>query len=433
MLYTKTVRVPVHYGTTAKKFSYLDNLTARHTYAVRLWSDIIKRHGFKKREDVSLEFEHYIKNKTKLSAGFVQQSKDKALWMWSQYRTAHRKWRWRVKKAKTGTKYYEKLLQREPSEPFTNGKTLTHKIPIRFDKRTGTIEKSKVKMSDWIMRISTLKKNEKITVLLNSAKYHNELLGNGKIKDFEIVKRNGKYYAHVTCQYEVEDAKPTSLTAIDLGINRTVTAVLFSQSKKPKSIIVTDKDKQEKLQFYEDLFGELKRGRKWKKLTTLRNKKKNISVHYGWLTASKLASTLDGTVVVIGKLTHIRERQFKGNGNKGHRKRINKWAYCRISSNIMHKLAEKGMMSKQIFEGWTSRTCSNCGSTNTVRAVQEAIFCYDCMNGFDADKNACVNLSRKFLSKSAKAELAVTRDDLGLNPSLSLEATSLDSSEFREW
>ena len=108
MEYIRTVRVPVHYLTTRKKRSYLDRLTARLTYAVRLWSEITERHGLKSMTDCS-PFEQAVKDETGLSAGFVQQARDKALWMWGSYRKLHEKWKWVISKAKKRTKWYEKL------------------------------------------------------------------------------------------------------------------------------------------------------------------------------------------------------------------------------------------------------------------------------------------------------------------------------------
>jgi len=423
MQYTKTAIVPIHYETTKKKLSYLDNLTARLTYCVRLWSEIIEKHNINNRKELqNLAFQHRLQKKTILSSAFVQQCGNKALWMWKQYRTTYKKWEWKVKKSKEGTKYHEKLLKREPSIPFSNSKSLLHKVPVRFDYRTGKIDKAGLEMSEWVINISILKKYEKITIFLNASEYHNELLEEGEIRDFEIMKRDNKYYVHITCQFEVKDTKPKSITTIDLGINRSVVAVQFSHSKEPKSIIIEDKEKQDKLQFYNDLVGELRREEKWDKLKVIRNKRRHISEYYDWITAKKVAEFTNETIVVIGKLTHIRERQYKGNENKEHRKRMHKWAYERISGCIQQKVNEKGIEFNRMFESWTSKKCSNCGSYNTTRPVQEAIFCYDCLQGFDADMNACPNMASRYLSKNATDELAITKDDLKIKPSMSLEA-----------
>ena len=44
----------------------------------------------------------------------------------------------------------------------------------------------------------------------------------------------------------------------------------------------------------------------------------------------------------------------------------------------------------------------------------------------NADKNGCAGIAQKFMSKYATDELAVTKDDLRIEPSMSLEATFLN-------
>lgn len=425
MQYTKTVKVPCHFDTTNQKLNHLDNLTARHTYAVQLWSDTIQQNDIKYRKELqNLDYQHDIQQKTKLSAGFVQQCSNKALWMHKQYRTVHHKWELKLLKSKKDTKYHDKLLKQEPSQPFSNKRTLIHKIPVRLDYRTGNVKKVNLKLTQWMIEISTLKKHKRMAVLLNPSKYHTDLLESGEIRDFEIVKKAKKYYVHIVCQYEVDDIKPESLFSIDLGIKRTLTTVLFSNDKEPQSMFVKDEDKQSKLEFYDKLFSKLKQGKHWKKLKQLRHKRRNIAEYYDWLTAKTVSESVENSIVVIGKLTHIRERHYKGDSNKKHRTRINQWAYLRIGNNISHKLSQKGILSEHIFESWTSRTCNFCGSINTVRPVQEFVFCCECLNGFDADENGCAGIARRLLSKNAIDELAVTKDDLRLKPSMSLEAAT---------
>ena len=154
MIYQRTIKIPIHYLTTKKKLSYLDNLTAKLTYAVRLWSKIIDEHDLKSLSDCSL-YEKQIQQKTKLSLAFVQQARDKALWMYKQYKEQHQKWEWLLSKAKG--KWYHKLKKREPSKPCTSKRSRLKKIPTRFDYRTGKIEKANLKLTKWVIRISTLR------------------------------------------------------------------------------------------------------------------------------------------------------------------------------------------------------------------------------------------------------------------------------------
>ncbi len=89
----KTVKVPIHFETTKKKMSYLDNLTARLTYAVHLLCDKINEEGFIPDNTYDVRrYSDFLEEKTSLSTGFIQQVEDKVLWMYKQYKRSHEKW-----------------------------------------------------------------------------------------------------------------------------------------------------------------------------------------------------------------------------------------------------------------------------------------------------------------------------------------------------
>ena len=66
--------------------------------------------------------------------------------------------------------------------------------------------------------------------------------------------------------------------------------------------------------------------------------------------------------VSIGKLTNIRKKAQRGNGNKAHRKRIHKWAFARITTMLEHKLSLIGLEKRflAVNEAWTSSKCWKC-------------------------------------------------------------------------
>ncbi len=207
MQVVKTVKIPVHHATTKRKLDILNRLTARLTYGVGLWSRIIETNDIRTRSGLRRrEFEQEVREQTGLSAGFVQCCADTVLWMWKSYWKLHREWRQKVARAQRvgDERWLRKLVKREPQPPFSNG--LQHKIPIWFDYRIGSLEETEtIKLSPRVVRISTLKKCERITVLLNPAKYHLNLLEQGEIKSFQIVKRGKKFYVHVKVEHEVQD------------------------------------------------------------------------------------------------------------------------------------------------------------------------------------------------------------------------------------
>ena len=228
----KTVRIPVHYAITRRKLSILDSLTARTTYGVWLWSKLFKEHKLKGTYTDRHQFYDEVKAEAKLGT-MTQCCFDTAAWMWWSYREAHKAWRRNVAVARREGewKWLRKLLRREPQEPFTNG--LQGKVPIWFDNRFGTIEQSKrIKLCSYVARISTLRRGEKLTIPLNPAKYHLDLLEQGTVKSFQLVKRDGKYSVHV----KVESAVPTqpvyAVRGIDLGVKRSVASVML-RPKQP--------------------------------------------------------------------------------------------------------------------------------------------------------------------------------------------------------
>ncbi|MCG2718835.1 MAG: hypothetical protein L6408_08395, partial [Nanoarchaeota archaeon] len=120
LVYKKTMRVPIHFGTNKEKISKLNKVIARLTYAVRLWGELIGDNDIWYRKELQrLEYQHYVREVTGLSSGYVQQAGNKALWMWKQYRTVYKNWERKLKRAKKGSKWYNKLLKREPSKPYS--------------------------------------------------------------------------------------------------------------------------------------------------------------------------------------------------------------------------------------------------------------------------------------------------------------------------
>jgi len=233
MRVVKTVKIPVHYATTKRKLDILNRLTARLTYGVHLWSRIIEVNDIRTRGGVrKREFEQEVREQTGLGAAFVQCCADTALWMWRSYWKLHREWARAVKLAQRegDERWLRKLMKREPKPPFSNG--LRHKIPIWFDYRIGSLEESKaIKLTPHLIRISTLKRGERITILLNPAEYHLNLFGRSEAKSFQIVKRGRKFYVHVKVEHEVQDQPTRAVRGVDLGVKRSAATVLLRPDK----------------------------------------------------------------------------------------------------------------------------------------------------------------------------------------------------------
>jgi len=386
----KTVKIPVHYATTRAKLDKLDKITARITYCIQLISNLIDDETMLYRPTIrKLVKNHNIASKTGLSAGFVDQCIDKVIWSWKSYKRLHKDWERKIEYAKKrgNEKYLKKLLKREPTPPNFNKKT-----PCRIDYRTGKIEWNRdSKLTSLWMHLSTLEKGNTMDVPLNPSKYHLDQLEDAEIDDFEIVKRNGKYYAHVSITKEIDEKPISSIGGIDQGLNRSIATVLLSESV-PYEGLILDAAKQELLDKYDSIVAELQQAEKWDKLRELRNKRRNVSVYHDWCLANKVAEFTEGSLIAIGN-SRFRQTQYRGNGMPKLRKRIGKWSYSRQKQFIALKRAERGYPTVLIDERNSSRRCHICGSMLTRRPEQFYILCYSCGAKLDADLNAAHNIA----------------------------------------
>jgi len=90
MRITKTLKIPVHFAITKLKQSILDNTTARITFCIQNISSLITDDTELTRKTIRLLARtNKVAETTKLSAGFVDQCIDKAIWSWKSYKKLH--------------------------------------------------------------------------------------------------------------------------------------------------------------------------------------------------------------------------------------------------------------------------------------------------------------------------------------------------------
>ncbi len=174
----KSLKIPVHYGTTNTKVGILYRLTSRITYCIMLISELIDKDTKLDRATIrKLVRSSDIEERTGLSYGFRDQCIDKVIWTWRSYKKLHRDWEKKLEKGKT------------------------------------------------------------IDIPLNPAQYHLNQLKNAEIDDFEIVKRNKKYYVHISITKFVEDKPISSIGGGDQGLNRTIAVVLLTNPPREEHLL----------------------------------------------------------------------------------------------------------------------------------------------------------------------------------------------------
>lgn len=399
----KTVKISVHYDTTKIKISILDDLTARMTYCIRLISELVDEDTELNRTIMrKLVKDNSIKQKVGLVYGFRDQCIDKVIWSWKSYKRLHKDWEKKIKRAEERVQsakdeiekvkkkeFLKQLVKREPSKP-----TFENKISCRLDHRTGQIKQSSVKLTLLWMHISTLEKHKTIDVPLNPSRYHLDQLKDAKIDDFEIIKRNGKYYVHISITKEIENKPINSIGGIDQGLNRTIAAVLLTKPM-PREELILDAAKRELLDKYDAIVASLQEIGKWDKLRQLRHKRANVAMYHDWCLANQVAEFTEGSLIAIGN-SKFRQTQYRSNGMPTLRKRIGKWSYGRQREYIAFKRAERGYPTELRDEYGTSKECHACGSMLTTRKWLDGsshILCYSCGAKIDADLNAAYNIA----------------------------------------
>jgi transposase len=418
MLVVKTVKIPVHYAITKRKLSILDSLTARTTYGVWLWSKLFKEHKLKGSYTDRARFYEQVKRDAKLGS-LTQCCFDTASWMWWSYREAHKAWRRNVAIARRegDKKWLRKLLRREPQEPFTNG--MQRKVPVWFDNRFGAIEQSKrIKLCSYVARVSTLRRGVKLTIPLNPAKHHLDLLKSGIMKSFQLVKRHGKYCVHVKVEFQVPDQSVYAVRGIDLGVKRSVASVTLRPNQPLRSSdfsILTDGLKRDRLNRLEKRIAELQQAKKWEPLKRIRHKRLHVGEYYDRLAAKQVATTSQNSIVVVGYPKEIKYKNFKGNDKPRLRKVLARWTYGRQIRYIQEECVKLGIPSEAPDERWSSRTCHRCGSRHTERISQSIFHCWNCELIYNADYNGSINIGSCFLAspliRQATDDLAYTRNE----------------------
>ncbi len=386
----------MHYLTTERKLSILDRLTARLTYAVRLFSAEIGKSGQipRTRRDVR-RYSRVVREKTGLSSGFIQQAEDKALWMWRSYDELHREWRKMLYRAKQGTRWHGKLLKREPSKPCSSIHSKLKKTPTRFDVRTGEVQIASLALTGCVVHISTLKKGETMDVLLNPSEWHEKMLEKAeKIRSFEIVSNNGRYFVHVLCEYRVPSPPPRGVAGVDLGLKRPLSAVLVDEGFHFTTL---QSGKEEHLRPLNDRVSHLRRIEKWSVLKKLRHKRRNVAEQYDRMLAKAFAGVSKGYYAFIGHPRYIRYHKFRGNGDRVGRRMLQGWSFLRQAGYIIHEKAKLGDEVEMVNEWWTSSRCWRCGA-GVERPVQSRIIC-ETGHQYDADFNGCMNILRRGISR----------------------------------
>ncbi|MFX1519808.1 MAG: zinc ribbon domain-containing protein [Promethearchaeota archaeon] len=411
----KTLVLPVDNRVTRKKLKFLDKLTARLTYGVELFLEIIIAENITSVKEAE-NYRQEVQTRTGLSSGFVQACRDKALWMVKSYRQLHREWQREMERLKKSlatckkrlarksttkdTKRLRKLQHklyrwntRQPSPPTIRGK-----VPVMFDYRVGDISPSRSakEFALWA-RISTLTKGEKLHLPLHVYPYAAKHLHDNewRVKSFQLVKnrRLKRYEVHVVIEKKVMPVLK-SISGIDLGLKRLATAVACTLSGEAKVSFFKKEDYKKffiQMRQLNNRIAKLQRLGKYVVVKKLYSKRVNYAKDFRRKLAIDIAKPLSGSLVVIGAPDKVRNCHYKGSGHRRNRKRVNHWAFKDCAERIAMAVLVRDGVPVVINEWWTTHRCSRCGSRK-VEVKDRAFKCLKCGFSADRDVNAACNI-----------------------------------------
>ena len=409
----KTLKLPVGELTRAKA-DVLDRLTARLTFAVQLWLDMLRQERTTARTRIERHRKE-IQARTGLNAAFAQATRDRALWMWRSYQRLHQEWSWRVKKlerqlARTRDSRLRKRLEhklyrlkrREPSEP-----TVARKQPVMFDQRIGRIERSRnAKHFGFWARISTLKLREILELPIHSYPYADKYLRSTEwsIKSFQLVRnyRLERWEIHVVVEREFIPQAPRSIVGVDLGIRKLATAVRIDAGGI-RDLVCVEKAKHawffRRMHELNNRIAKLQRMKKYEVLKKLRNQRRNLAEDFRRKLACEFVNNFEeDDVLAIGIPERIRdELGYKGSGSRVQRKRLNRWSFKRQAFWIRGKAMERGITAIELNERGTTHRCHLDGS-EMVEFEDRMLRCTSCGLEIDRDVNGAINIALKAMS-----------------------------------
>lgn len=228
-----------------------------------------------------------------------------------------------------------------------------------------------------------------------------------KVYQITIYNDGDGFYLCITHDVPAKPYKDNGLyQAIDLGIDKTVTAVnmqgRFFEAKNPRPdkywnpITDSIQSRRDHCKKYST---------RWKKLHKNMNRcKKKCSNQirdFEHKLSRKMVDNTRANTIVIGDL-NVKDMAQSDEATSGLNRSTQNHGYIsRFTGFLTYKAELVGKKVIEISEQRTSRTCCVCGKEHDMPIWKRIMVC-DCGNTIDRDRNSSVNIMCRFLSQNAK-------------------------------
>jgi putative transposase len=309
---------------------------------------------------------------------------------------------------------YSKTLQYECYRLFSNLKSLS-----QLKKKGNKVGRLRFKGRDWFKTINYNQSGFKLNQLgTRYGKLHLSKIGDidirchritsGKIKQITIKKANSKWFAHIATDSQYTKQKGAGQIGIDLGI---INFLSDDQGNHIKSPLFLNKGlakiKKAHVRLSRKKLGSQNRLKAKQDLNKLYEKVNNQRTDFLHKLSTDLVSKnqiICMEKLAINKMAN-KKRKF------GNRRNLYDCSWGKFISMVKLKAESAGAQFIEVNPMNTSKTCSNCGTIQSIPLSQRTYSC-DCGLELDRDTNAARNIlaqglgfvESELLSSSMKQE-----------------------------
>jgi len=311
------------------------------------------------------------------------------------------------------------------------------RVSIRFDSRCYRFSKTTNVLTPYWLTLS-LNSMERVSLTIafgerQKQRIEEALRGEWRFATVEMVKRDGKWFAHFVLKKTVEvPDEPETIIAIDRGEVNLAVAVAISRDN-PAKPLRGQFWRGEEVKRIRGLYSHIRRGlqrkkllKKVKELKGRERRKVNEQLH---IIASQIiayAKQFPKPVIVMEDLNGIR-RNFKK--SKKLNKRFHSLPFRKLQTIIEYKALLEGIDVKYLTREQTKNTSKECHRCGHVAQVRGRIFrCPSCGMEYDRDLNACINIARRVMGSAGWGRRGPPKpadEETGVKPALNAGSSLL--------
>ncbi|MFU1780223.1 RNA-guided endonuclease InsQ/TnpB family protein [Haloarcula japonica] len=278
---------------------------------------------------------------------------------------------------------------KQQAERFYDTIKEDREYPISVRKDLIDIQECESDVADYFVKIPTAQRYGGLKL---PVKTHTEIEDDWEIGESKVIKRDGRFYIHISVSYEVEPVSDLQgVYGIDLGLRNPVVGVALVGGEGSCPKVQTVDFHADRIQKIQSRYAYLRRntstGKKWRdsEYNKVEDILHNVTTEIAdYCEENKLA-------VAVGDLEGI---QNQDQGRVMNRK-LHRFPHYKFKQLLRYKLKERGLPLIEVDEAYTSQTCSKCGEKGERYRGR-----FRCSGTeMDADYNGAVNIGQRALSK----------------------------------